>query len=535
MRMMRKVICVLACLALVSSLFAGCGSSNTGAGDQSTAAATGTQAAGTSSEGTQAAQPVDLHMIAQINPEISLENNPLVDLVKKDLGINLIIEAPPQNNFGDRVKVEVASGDMPDLFIYGADIDATNWAKEGLLANLTDLVKNYPNLMKNISEQQWGDTKLTGDDNIWGVPRPNSYDKWGYIINKKWLDKLGLTAPKTVEEFNRVCEAFTKNDPDGNSKADTYGAAFGAQQSSMDSGVWHMYNDFLATAYNIADWAPQMPDKDGSFTLRPFKSGYYDYLTELRTLYSQGTIDRDFVTFNSNEAVDAFAQGRVGIVGASETGFVRNIIEKYNLNPGDYEYHAPLTLDASSKPTYVLPPSNWMAFFISAKSEHINDALKLLDWGNSEEGFVAMQLGIQGAHYNSYDIAKRQVDRTADQAKLAASVTSNMFSFANAFDGRSAIEGGSTPELTQYWQQQSAAAESQVQNMYVPFTKFIDSMNSNIPDQAKQLNTLEVRYVTGQVDRKTLQAYVDGDYKTATSTYVEQLKKYMADNPVTVK
>lgn len=533
LRRSKKAFYILICIVLAISLFAGCGS-NQGNGDQATTSTGAGEQAAASSQSTEKA-PVDIHMIAQINPEISLDNNPVVALIKEKLGINLIIEAPPQNNYGDRVKVVVAAGDMPDLFINGTDIDATNWAKEGLFANLTDLVKNYPNLMKNISPQQWGDTKLLGDDNIWGVPRPNSYDKWGYIINKKWLDKLNLKAPRTVDEFNAVVKAFTEGDPDGNSKNDTYGAAFGAQQSSMDSGVWHMYNDFLSTAYNIANWAPQMPDKDGSFTLRPFKSGYYDYLTELRSLYSQGTIDRDFVTFNSSENLDAFAQGRVGITGASETSFIRSIIEKYNLNPNDYEYAPPLTLDPNTKPAYVLPPSNWMAFYINAKSQYINDSLRLLDWGNSEEGFIAMQLGIQGSDYNSYDIANRQVDRTADQAKQATTVTSNMFSFANAFDGRPAIEGGTTAELTQYWKQQSSAAESLVQNMYVPFTKFIDSMNSNIPDQAKQLNTLEVRYVTGQISLDTLKSYVNGDYKKATSSYVSQLQEYMAKNPVTVK
>lgn len=536
MRRSKKALYFLICFVLTISLLPGCGNSQ-GTGGQATATATAqpSEQPAASSQAPSQTPLVDIHMISQINPEVSLENNPVVELVKQKLGINLIIEAPPLNNFGDRVKVKVAAGDMPDLFIFGTDIDATNWAKEGLLLNMTDLIKDYPNLMKNISPQQWGDTKLLGDSNIWGMPRTNSYDKWGFVINKKWLDNLNLKAPRTVEEFNAVCKAFTENDPDGNGKNDTYGVAFGASQSSMDSGTWHMYNDFLSTAYNIANWAPQMPDKDGSFTLRPYKSGYYDYLTELRNLYSQGIIERDYVTFNSSENLDAFAQGRVGITGASETSFISSVIEKYNLNPSDYEYCPPLTLTASEKPSYVLPPSNWMAYYINAKSEHISDCLRLLDWGNSEEGFVAMQLGIQGTDYDSYDIAGRQVSRTADQAQHATTVTSNMFSFANAFDGRSCIEGGTTAELTQYWKDQSSAAEAVVQNIYVPFTKFIDSMNSNIPDQAKQLNTLEVRYVTGQIDLDTLKAYVNGDYKNATSSYVTQLKDYMATNPVTIK
>ena len=73
---------------------------------------------------------------------------------------------------------------------------ATQWAEQGLLADLTDLIGDYPNLMANISQEQYGDTKFLGDDRIFGIPRPNSYDKAGFVINKKWLDALGLEVPK---------------------------------------------------------------------------------------------------------------------------------------------------------------------------------------------------------------------------------------------------------------------------------------------------------------------------------------------------
>jgi putative aldouronate transport system substrate-binding protein len=477
---------------------------------------------------------VTIHMLASLNPEIVLKNNPLISLIKQDLNINLVVEAPPQSSYGDRASVEVAAGDMPDLMINGTDVNETTWAKQGVFANLTSLVKNYPNLMTNISPQQWGDVKLTGDNTLWGVPRPNSYDKWGFIINKAWLDKLRLSVPTTVAQFNAVCAAFTKDDPDGDGKADTYGCAFGAQQSSLDSGVWHMYNDFLSTAYNISNWNVQMPDANGSFTLRPYKSEYYDYLGELRSLYSQNIIDRDFITFNSNENLDAFAQGKVGITGASETGFMTNIVEFYNLNPKNYIFCAPLTLKAGQTPNYVLAPSNWMAFYINAKSKVINDCLRLLDWGNSAEGFTAMQFGIQGQDYTSYSLDTRQITQTTAQHAKMITVAGGNFSFANAFQQRRPLEGGNTAADTAIWKTQSAATEAVTANMYVPFVKYIDGMSGAIPDQAKALSTLEVQYVTGQATLAQLKAYVNGAYKKASAPYEAWLQNYMKSNPINV-
>ncbi len=475
---------------------------------------------------------VEISVVLQVNPEIQLDGNPIFQYIEDKLGIRLLVEAPPLNSFGDRVKVLVATDDMPDFFIFGADISAKQWAGEGLLADVTDMIKDYPNLVSNISPEQYGDTKVLEDGRIYGIPRPNSYDKWGFLINKKWLDAVGKQVPTTVEEFVDVCKAFTFNDPDGNGQADTYGVSFGAQQNSMDSGVWHLANDFLSTAYSISSWHHGMPDKDGSAKIRAFKSEYYDYLTLLRTLYSEGVIDREFITHKSSEHIEKFAQNRVGIVGASEKNYTTQILEKYSLNPDDYVYCAPLTLTKDEKPVYVMPPSNWMAFFINAKSEKIPDVLRFLDWANSEEGFVMMQLGLQGLNYNSYDINLRTIDRTPEQAEAVRKVTSNMMSFANAYKDNEALMGGSTPEMIAKWQKESAAASAVTRRCYTPFVKTIDKIPTEFPDETQMLNSLEVRYVTGEVTLDELKQFVEGDYKTKTAAIAAEFEAYMAANPV---
>ena len=495
----------------------------------SSSAADGNPSSGSSADSDEI---VELHAVLQLNPEISLENNPAIARIEEELGIRLIVEAPTVNGYSDRVKLLVSTGDMPDFFIYGADSFATQWAEQGLLADLTDLIGDYPNLMANISQEQYGDTKFLGDDRIFGIPRPNSYDKAGFVINKKWLDALGLEVPETVDEFIEVCRAFTTQDPDGNGLDDTYGVSFGADQSSMDSGIWHLNNDFLSTAYSISSWHHGLPDADGSFKLRPLKSQYYDYVTLLRDMYAEGIIDREFITHKSSEHVEKFAQQRVGIVGASGKNYVTEIIEKYGMNPDDVVYCAPLVLEAGDDPVYAMPPSNWMAFFVNAESEHIDDVLRLLDWGNSEEGFVTMQLGLAGEHYNSYDIETRTVERTQEQASAVSKVTGNMMSFANAYENQEALMGGSTPELQEKWRTEASAADAKTQKCYMPFTKMLDNISVDFPDVIQNLNNLEVRYVTGEVEKADLQNYIDNTYAPATADIAEEFAQFMAENPV---
>jgi hypothetical protein len=118
------------------------------------------------------------------------------------------------------------------------------------------------------------------------------------------------------------------------------------------------------------------------------------------------------------------------------------------MNLDDFIYCPPLVLDPADRPVYAIPPSNWMAYYINAaiSPEKQELILRILDWGNSEEGFIAMQMGLAGIHYDSYDIDTRTVSRTPAQVESFRRVSSNMLAFANSFQGLPALQGGSTPE-----------------------------------------------------------------------------------------
>lgn len=40
------------------------------------------------------------------------------------------------------------------------------------------------------------------------------------MINKSWLEKLGLEVPKTWDDLTKVLTAFKNDDPNGNGEAD---------------------------------------------------------------------------------------------------------------------------------------------------------------------------------------------------------------------------------------------------------------------------------------------------------------------------
>ena len=474
--------------------------------------------------------------VLQINPEVVLDNNPIVAEIEERLNINFNIIAPPVSGYGDHVRMMVAVGDMPDLLHYGADIFATQWAEEGITMDVTDIRHNYPNLMANISAEQWGDTEFI-PGRFHGVPRPNSADRWGFLINTTWLDNLGLEAPRTVEEFIEVARAFTFDDPTGEGML-TVGAALHANANALNSGVWHLHNDFLTTAFGFSNWHAGMPDQaDGQNRIRAFMTEYVEYLELLRALFAEGIIDQEFITHTGAEHHEKMAMGRVGIVGVSQTNYVPNVLERFYMDLDSFRFMPPLVREGSGRdPVFAVPPSNWMAYYINAASSpEVQDAaLRILDFANSQEGFLLLHWGQEGVHFNSFDFDTRTIDRTPAQMEARNLVTSNMFAMANAFMGRPPLLGGTTPEGIAKWQYETAFSASVTTSVYFAFSKMLDALGANFPDEVANLNSLEVRFVTGEVSLDELLAFRDGTFRDISRDIEEAFIAHHAANPARI-
>lgn len=467
--------------------------------------------AGTSDPKGVAQEKKTLKWIVNIGPEITLQDNPILQKAEELSGYKLDIEAPAQSNYNDRINLLIASKDLPDIYWFGTAGDFERTAKDGVVAVLDDKLPQHPNLTKNISEAQYGDTRAYSTGKIQAIPRPNAYDRWGYIINQKWLDKLGLKAPTTIEEFERVAAAFANDDPDGNGVKDTFGF-------SIRDNVINLRSDFISTAYHLSNH-PGMPAADGNYYTEENSPEYLDYLDLLRRLYANGALDSEFITRAVNADVEKlFAQGKVGIIGYSGKNFVE-FAGKYNMPLDGFTYHPPLTRNGR-KPVYMMPPSNYGAWHIPASSANIDDALRFLDWGNSEEGFKLFSYGIEGVHYNKVDLATRTIERTPEQFELFKKHSSTALAIADAFEGRAQIEGGANDAERAKWKKEFEAAERVTDKYYVPFVKPYYDMNAKITTLTRQSQTMENRYVSGQISKEELAGF---------------LKKEWAANPEVVR
>lgn len=463
---------------------------------------------------------VTLKFVGQYPASVDPKNNPVLAEAARLSGIALDVEAPPLNDYINRLRIIMASGDLPDFFLAGTDVDFENWSKQGLLATLNDKLspEKYPSLMRNVTPERWGDTTAASTGKIQGVPRVNNVDYWGYLINNDWLRKLNLKAPTTLAEFRAVARAFTFDDPDGNGRNDTYGY-------TTEDDIWFLHTEFLKTAWNLSVHSG-VPDLDGRYRSKGSSRGYLDFLTFLREMYSEGTLEPDFFTNTGSTDQEKFVAGKLGIIGASQKNTL-DFIQKYDVPIDRFSFHGPLSPRPGVKGKFILPPSDWMAFLIPAGSKKVDDVLRWLDFANSEAGFELFQIGIKGVHYTSYDIETRTVVRTPAQAALLAKSADPMCAFANGYLDRAAVEGGPNEQTQKKFQAEWAAAQQSADFLPVPFVKMYDAFFSTVPDLSEKSRQMEIRYIRGGLTKDQFVTFITTEYKPRVARFDEQYNALM--------
>ncbi len=182
----------------------------------------------------------------------------------EDTGIEFDWQAIPQEGAQEKINLMLASGEeLPDVFWNFGDGKSGNiivqYADQDIFLPTEDLINNQmPNLKKVLddSDNYW--TEITAPDgHTYGFPYIE--EMYGlvltpgpFLINKTWLDKLGLQVPTTVDEWVNCLKAFRDGgDLNGNGVADEIPMAswFGA------TDTFGSYNLFyrLTGAFGSAD------------------------------------------------------------------------------------------------------------------------------------------------------------------------------------------------------------------------------------------------------------------------------------------
>lgn len=240
------------------------------------------------------------------------DKNGYVTQLKEKLNINLkYLWTVPTDQFDQKFALSVSSGELPDVMQVKL-LNFENFRQQGQLADLTDAYQKYasPTLKKYMESDGGRALKMfTYEGKLLGLP---SYEDpfmstqlmW---IRTDWLTNLGLKVPTTLEELEKVAEAFSNNDPDGNKIDDTFGIAM-----NKDLVTWGFDARGL---FNTMGTYPKAWTKgsDGKLKAGEIQPETKAALEKLSSWYKKGILDKEFAFKDINKAVEDVVAGKVGI------------------------------------------------------------------------------------------------------------------------------------------------------------------------------------------------------------------------------
>ncbi len=274
-------------------------------------------------------------MVTQHPAIIDWNTNAFILWMQEQTNVKLEFDEIPLEGRQEKVNLVLASGNYPDVF-FGLSFSEAQIQQYGVAENmllpLGDLIDENCVEINKIWDNFPGSRNIITqlDGNIYSMPQVNecyhctiSRKMW---INQDWLDALGLSTPKTTDEFYEVLKAFKEKDPNGNGKADEIPLA-----GAHADGWWDNYDAFLMNAfcyytYNVADtqassFGFQLDDNDNVTTcfynVEPMKAGF-KYLAKL---YSEGLYYEGSFSNTSQQLTQLVESPEGSIVGAVGGGY----------------------------------------------------------------------------------------------------------------------------------------------------------------------------------------------------------------------
>lgn len=326
-------------------------------------------------------------------------------MLEKAMNIDLDMTIPQAGQATTKLNTLIAGGDIPDLLFLKSRSDLAQYYDQGVLADLTPYLDQFPELKKRFAKDSWEATSYLGKtigvpgyDNVNGISR-------SYFIRNDWLKKLGMKVPTTPDELFEVMKAFTEKDPDGNGKNDTYGFIGGMnkegnlQTYGFDSLMW-MFGVNPPSAIDVKD------NKPVYLFIDPKMKEALAYINKMMTAK---VVDPDWVTMNTPDLLDQkLFKGKVGFM----------IRDARRLEP---DYQQKMKEIGGEVPEWiVIPPmkgpygdqiverksfqGNSWAISKKADKEKIIRILSMLEYMfTDKEAYPYFAYGIKGIHWDIVD------------------------------------------------------------------------------------------------------------------------------------
>ena len=319
------------------------------------------------------------------------ERHELHKILEERTNINLeIVPSDP-----DKVPVLLASGDFPDIMYVsvgstGGPLAFNQFGEQGVLVDFMEYMDqermpNYKDLMERLPglkdfiisdrNQLFG----LGSVTLWkGKIDPNY--AYAFYYSDLWKEN-NIPVPQTFNDIFEGGKKIKARHPD----------------KYVFGGVWGNPQDWVFNSYHVP-WSPRRNhgitfDLDtNEFKFMPVTDNFRDALRWLNKAYDAGLVDPEFVTNDFTQYTKKAENDEI-------TMDVFYFDWTWLQWPDGYIGPPPMTdTGLKARVTAFSPFGSW-AHVVNANSDHVDEAIALLDWGLSEEAQLLFNWGVEGVTF----------------------------------------------------------------------------------------------------------------------------------------
>ena len=331
-----------------------------------------------------------------------LNGNRGVQCMEEATGVHLNWTLIDQDAYAEKFSITLAAGDYPDYFGVpdtqvsgGIDALVEQDICIDLMPMLDDCLPDFKNGIFSTNEE-YRKGLISDNGRMTTIKSYENQSTMGLYIRQDWLDQLGLAVPETFDELHDVLAAFKNQIP-------------GCSYPMLLTQNWDYSNNGFVGGFDTSGYGTSSDlsyfVEDGKVQAGILSDNYRDYIQMLRDWFAEGILGEPSMNMQNMFPINEY-------ILSNQCGFAFGQSDTLSESSkqqagGTYDMEPIKAIVREKGDTFKLYANKGQTgnggWAITTACEYPEEAAKVINWMWTEDGYKAMNFGVEGETYNMVD------------------------------------------------------------------------------------------------------------------------------------
>lgn len=460
------------------------------------------------------------------------------------------------SQYDTNVSMAISMGNLPDIMVVSSQDEVEQLAEAGLIEDLTESYNNCISDKVKDMYESYGDSlkdMVTYDGKIMALPETNITDGPNLVwLRKDWMDKLGLSEPRTIDDVVNIVKHFISDDPgsngtDDSGKPNTVGLVVDTDVTGECGYSSEFLLDIIFACFGAypKQW---IMDDDGEIVYGSVTVEAKEALSYISGLYRQGVIDNDFLLRTSTNICELIENGLCGSFFGPWWAPNNPLVNAVNKNPdADWQPYL-IATDSDGTTSYHSQNPCYKYVVVRKGYEHPEIAAKMIsvmfdkvrfDCADSEEFTNYYQLNVEPTarplsinvdYNNALSICYRNIDAAISGRKNPESLQLLEHSYYDACSAYIKNEDKTSTQWAAYMSRIKACSLIAQDNIKVVdslYFKTTDTMKSRWWRLKAKEKEAYLKIISGEEDISYFDTFVEEWNEQGGETITDEVRESM--------